>query len=141
MSDLRKFLEFGAEHSPISKFMLEHGQSFTIGPDTYKGRRMKRGQCFRNATLRAVRNPRLKYVEGYATVYGVPLQHAWNVRDDGALIDPTWEGTAKEHYFGVAFSTEYITSAMLKNGYYGALDGFYNRHTIKDLIEGKAKFK
>lgn len=134
-------LEFFAKHSPIDKFILENGQAFNIHPDTYKGRRMKQGMCFRNATLRALKYPNLRYVEGLATVHGVPLQHAWNVRDDGVLIDPTWQNIGKNEYFGVVFSNAYLEKAMTINGYYGALDGMYNRKTIQDLIEGKAQWR
>jgi len=142
----KEYLAFTAQHSPIDRFVLKHGRPFEIGPKTYEGKRMEAGLCFMNATLMAIDNSKLKYVEGYACVHGVALQHAWVVDENGFIIDPTWSETNPEKrihsdYFGVEFSTRYLKRATLLNGYYGLLDPYYAKETIEKLIKGRSKFR
>jgi hypothetical protein len=127
----------------IDRFMLKYGRTYRPGPETFSGRRARPQECFRNATNEALSN-KLTYVEGYVSVYGVPIHHAWNVGADGNLIDRTLSGDAHDRvtdYFGVAFSTSYLLEALSLNEHYGLLDGFYSRNTIADLIEGRADFQ
>lgn len=141
---MKDYLEHRAAFSkdPVTRFMLDHGQSFTIGPKTFEGPRMKRGECFCNATLKVLEDKRLLYVEGKVSIHGVPIDHAWNVDLEGNLIDFTLdnENGSVVKYFGVVFSTAYVRRATLKNGYYGLLDGYYARKTLPELVTGKVKF-
>lgn len=142
MTDMTKFLEFAAEHSPIHRFILENGRPFETGPQSFEGERMEQGACFSNATLKTLWDRKLNYVEGYACVHGVPLQHAWCVDRKGLIVDPTWSNEPHQtNYFGVQFSKKYLRMATLKNGYYGLLDAYYQRKTIPGLISGEAKFR
>lgn len=136
-----------SEHfnDPISRWMVQHGQSFQINPFTFSGERMEQGNCYENATLCAISAPEdVYYVEGKVTIYGVPINHAWNVTHDGALIDRTLvdkQDNRIGEYFGVVFSTRYLVKSIKKNGYYGLLDPCFSRKTVLKLIEGKVKFK
>jgi hypothetical protein len=125
----------------VFSFLAEHGRSYTSDPETFAGERMEQGMCYMNCTHSVLENPLLTYCEGFVSVYGVPLEHAWLLDRDGNVIDPTLtahpEGRVTE-YFGVAFSTEYLLQAAMRNKYYGLL-GYTSRKTLPKLIEGKAK--
>lgn len=143
---MRKYIEqrqmvFG---DPIAGFLLAHGRSFAIGPTTFEGPRMEQGRCFMNAThFSQSRDDLVVYVEGFVSVYGVPIHHAWTATPDGIVIDPTIDNGDKRigDYFGVAFAPRYVLQASFKNGVYGLLDLHYNRKTIKALLAGKADFQ
>ncbi|MCZ0984152.1 hypothetical protein O1L60_46175 [Streptomyces diastatochromogenes] len=63
--------------------------------------------CYSNAAryARDHRSEGLVYAEGFALPGGVdfPLAHAWCVRADGTVLDPTWADTPGRAYIGVAF--------------------------------------
>lgn len=132
VTSVRQYLELTAEMSAVSRFLLRNGRRWGVGPDTYDGPRGRRGQCYKNAALMALERRELTYVEGLATVVGVPLSHAWLVDGEGQVIDPTWGDGAG--YFGVAFSTEYLLRCITKNGRYGLLDG--RDETCRALVRG-----
>ena len=51
----------------------------------------KVGNCFGNAALIALQNPAWRYVEGFAGVENMMVQHAWNCLPNGdAAFDTTW---------------------------------------------------
>jgi hypothetical protein len=118
-------------------FMLQYGRPYTISAHTYLGPRDEPKACFKNATHLAIFDSRLTYVEGYISMYGVPIEHAWVVKD-GFVIDPTIkdnkDGRITE-YFGVPFITEYVEKACKANGIYGLLDYFYAGKTAPKLYE------
>ena len=93
-----------------------------------------------NATHLAL-NEGLTYVEGKIQLYGVVIDHAWCVGEDGIVIDPTLttgpDGTMHcvGNYFGIPFITAYVQKACLKNKVYGLLDGYGSRKTLPKLIE------
>jgi hypothetical protein len=121
-----------------SRFMLTHGRDYQIGPDTYKGRRGARKQCFMNAAKLALRNSKLTYVEGKVACYGLPIDHAWCVTDDGFVVDPTVRNGDDGHisdYFGVPFHVSYLAAAIRENNSYGLLDYFYANKTAPKLYE------
>src|ERR1019366_9509755 len=89
--------------------------------------------------LAAIGNPSLTYVEGYITVHGVPIKHAWTVDEDGQVVDSTIDGAGKvDNYFGVPFSTTYLEKTLVKNKVYGLLD-FNSLKTLKPLLRGDEK--
>lgn len=144
-TDVKAFLRFSAEQarSRVAAFILEHGKFYELGPHTFKGRRRAQGMCYMNATRVAIENRSMTYVEGVVTVYGVPIDHAWNVDPEGNTVDTTIrdaEDCRMADYFGVAFSTEYVLAASLKNRVYGLL-GYNSRKTIPDLLSGKADWR
>jgi hypothetical protein len=128
--------------SKFDLWLAEHGRQYMIDEKTYAGRRMQMKQCFTNASRLVVHDRSLTYCEGYVSVYGVPIHHAWVIDKNDKVRDPTLREDSKIpkcEYFGVAFTLEYVTKSMLINEVYGLLDGYYNRKTIRDLIEGREK--
>jgi hypothetical protein len=77
------------------------------------------GYCYENATMCAIDNAQFRYVEGYASMQGIPLPHAWvyDISTD-THYDPTWIGIGSD-YHGVAFSTKFLLSFSIETGYYG----------------------
>ena len=149
MSDTRKFLEFerdawrklGLARAAFIDFLLEHGRDYPTGPQTYAGRRDPAKRCFMNATLLALGDDSLTYVEGRVSVCGLAIEHAWCVDADGIVIDTTLapsptDGTRDRitGYFGIPFQTDYLRKASLLNGVYGLL-GFEARKTLHKLVE------
>lgn len=87
----------------------------------------KRGpskECFRNAALLAVNEPRLAYVEGYGLRAGLalPIHHAWCVDEEDAVVDVTWSDPEHCAYYGVRFVRAMLVDALIQNEVYGILD-------------------
>ena len=123
------------EHA-FTRFMLNHGRDYAIGPETFAGPRDPQGQCYRNAALLAFRDDAMTYVEGNVSVHTVPISHAWCINADGIVIDPTITPDVEiGDYFGVPFRTDYVRKACLHNRFYGLLDIFSARKTLPKLIE------
>ena len=141
---LRMTTSFQDKHLPKGvksrdKFVLDNGQPFVANGETYKGKRGPMKMCYMNATKEALDNPDRTYVEGFVSVHGVPIQHAWTVDKTGQIYDPTINpDQGISGYFGVPFSTDYLLKASLKNGVYGLL-GHESRKTLTPLLEGNAK--
>jgi hypothetical protein len=111
----------------LAKFLLAHGRTFAIDERTFKGRRMTIKQCFSNATRMVCRDPSLTYVEGFVSVI-MPVHHAWVMRPDGGIIDPTLRikgrvGPPPHDYFGVPFAAEFLSRFLVETGVFGLLDG------------------
>jgi hypothetical protein len=141
---MRKQFEAMHQAWPDNKmvaFMLEHGRDYAIGPYTFSLPRDEPKACFKNATLLALRLPHLTYVEGKVGVYGIPIEHAWCVDEEGIVVDTTLDrctdGTFDRigPYFGVPFRTEYVSRAVFRNKSYALLDLFYAPKTLPLLIE------
>lgn len=129
----------------LYQFINKHGMDCRFDPD--KSFEITPGvaqECFKNATDRALAYENLTYVEGYVTIYGVPISHAWLIDKTGLVLEPTLRpndavGRIGE-YFGIPFDTNYVLKAAVKNKVYGLLDPYYARKTFKRLVEGKDKF-
>lgn len=120
-------------------FLLREGQVFEVDDKTYAGRRMQAQHCFENAAL-TMQVTDLLYAEGYVTVCGVPIHHAWNVDAKGRVRDRTLQiGSGGHEYFGVAFDPKFVTHGMFVNRYYGLLDPAFNKHTAIPLFKGEAQ--
>lgn len=140
MSYLRQHMEMRRQAfgpNLPNDFMLQYGRTYTITPDTYSGPRGEPKNCYGNATHLATFDSRLTYVEGYTSIHGVPIEHAWLADADGNVIDPTIEGADGRigEYFGVPFITEYVRKATRANNVYGVLDYFYANKTAPKLYE------
>lgn len=117
------------------KLVLEHGKAYATGPDTYAGKRGTPHHCYENATKRVLQNPDLEltYVEGYMTVHGIPLKHAWAVDKRGLVVDPTIKpGPEVKGYFGVAFSNDYVRATMMQTRMYGVISMSSNRDMFRN---------
>lgn len=95
-------------------FVLQHGEVFDPIPLPNEFEYGPEKACFGNSLMLA-EFLGLTYVEGYA--FGpadFPIHHAWNVDDEGRLIDVTWSAISEETgermpmpgaaYLGVRFS-------------------------------------
>lgn len=106
-------------------FLLEHGREFKAGrlPKRWLSQCGKWKECFRNSSLAALDNPKLRYVEGYATgVIPVPMHHAWCIdSNDDRVVDLTWKDQQKCAYFGVIFRAAWLRSFLLQHKVYGVL--------------------
>jgi len=127
--------------NPYYDFLLAHGHEYPTGPNTYAGPRGEAKACYMNATHLAIMDTHMTYCEGKATVFGVPLDHAWCIDPDGVVVDPTFEpvmlngATREAEYFGVPLRTDYVLRACKLNRIYGCLDFFYARRTVPKLFE------
>lgn len=145
--EVKSFAEYLDARSRFTKskydaWIVEHGREYQIDEDTYFGRRMRRRECFANASRLAMEDHSLTYCEGYVSVFGVPIHHAWVINTHDKVRDPTLKKDPKipvREYFGVAFSTDYVMKSLLINDTYGLLDGFYSQKTFIPLINGHTK--
>lgn len=143
-NEVKKFLEtmtaFMGDKAPekcvygsMYEFVLVNGRAYDPPKD---GPGMMNGECFKNAADMAVGNPRMTYVEGFATTGMLPVFHAWCVDEDGNVVDPTW-GTKGTAYFGVPFPTKYLTHVLCSRGYYGVIDAWLGDGDPWPLLSGK----
>lgn len=123
------------------KLLLEHGQAFATTPHTYDGKRGTPHHCYENSAKIAMQGTHarlsdgkdgLTYVEGYMTVSGVPLKHAWLVNKRGEVIDPTIVGHPDvKGYFGVPFKTSYVEHTAMTTKYWGIISMQTNRDMFR----------
>lgn len=140
-SDMRRQLEsrrvaFG-KNIP-NDFLLDNGRDYAIGQFSFSLPRQEAQACFANATHLAVDMPHLTYVEGKVACFGVPLDHAWCIDQEGLVVDPTIRDGHDGHisgYFGIAFRTDYVRKAALTNRNYGVLDYFHAGKTAPQLYK------
>lgn len=123
-------------------FVAKHGKAYKFNEASLEGGIAQ--QCYKNAALEAMSNPDVTYVEGFVSVYGVPIAHAWVVTEDGVVRDVTIAGSKKDKgmirgYFGVPIKTGFLSRTLLKSKVYGILVGSDNPKTVKLVIEADPK--
>ena len=89
-----------------------------------KVKRPKRGECFYNALMFCLANPKAEYWEGKACA-GNPwtVDHAWVVLD-GKVIDFTWEGMRESeecYYLGCHIPTAFVSKLANERGEAGSV--------------------
>jgi predicted ABC-type ATPase len=129
---------FRTETSPgqasTEKMVLDNGVQFRVTPQTFKGKRYTAKLCYMNAAKIAMSNPDRTYVEGFITLHGVPIQHAWTVDKKGNVFDTTIkESKDIQGYFGVPFETDYVAKTALKTKVWGIIS-----HTNRDLFDANS---
>jgi hypothetical protein len=82
----------------------------------------KKGMCYMNALHAALRYRDLTYVEGYAYDGTIPIHHAWLVRRDGRVLDPTWGYRPDAVYVGIPFRTTWALDRVVAQDRYGLLE-------------------
>ena len=127
----------------IAHFVLLHGIERAGSPLANGAPLMKMKECFRNATLLAVRAG-YRYAEGYAIRpdLGIPMHHGWCVDDAGRVIDPTWRDPERCFYLGVEADAHKVAAIVTRIGYYGILATGVQYHydVMDDLRPGFAAF-
>ena len=116
-------------YSSAYELILRHG-TYSRGPLRLPAgvRQGERKECFANATRLALSGGGMTYCEGYATGVLIPVQHAWCVRADGTVVDPTWSGRldrpadSEVEYAGVRVARELLAEIALRTGVYGMLE-------------------
>lgn len=106
-------------------FVLRNGCAMTDILPVPKGKMRKLKECFYNASMLAIFDPRFAYCEGYATAV-IPVPHAWCIakhKGKWMVWDNTWRQPGTE-YYGVAITTEYLKQSLLSNKYYGVIDAY-----------------
>ena len=128
----------GGMESPAN-FILKNGHPYVANAKTFEGKRDPMHECYRNATLQALNNKDRTYVEGYVSVHGVPIEHAWTVDKEGQIYDSTINpDLGISGYFGIPFKRDYVLAAGLLNKKYGLL-GYESRKTMEPLLKGKTE--
>lgn len=125
-SGLKTYLEmiskFYGDQPSVPKFILEHGREWPVDDKSFIGGTPH--QCYMNAAHAVLENPKLTYVEGYISVHGVPISHAWTVDEQGKVRDYTIrDPKGIQGYYGVPFQQKFLEKQLLKNKIYGLLDG------------------
>lgn len=132
--DLAESLEKAGMAKNVFSIVAKHGMTFKsqerpahITKDTPK-------ECFKNAFLLAY-GTGLVYAEGYISVHGIPIHHAWCLDELGNVIDPTIDGQENHEYFGIPFVMEFVFDVLTKSRMYGILDNLGFRKIYE--LEGK----
>lgn len=102
-------------------FILAHGRSFTFDLTSFQGTRGTAHKCYMNAGKAAL-DGLGTYVEGYVSVGGVPIAHAWLTDAAGQVHDLTLSkpGSVRE-YFGVPFRVDFLQRRVLETRLWGLL--------------------
>ena len=122
------------------QLMLDHGQTFHATPRTQDGPKDPAHECYANAGRRALLGQGT-YVEGYISVQGVPIEHAWLVDKQGRVKDPTIRGNDVDTYFGIPITNDYLRSTVMKTKVWGVLGGMYNRDLYESPVPSNFKAK
>lgn len=106
----------------LSSFVLARGRAYTAAPRPKGMRKMTNKLCFRNALYTVWEDRSLTYVEGYALAFnGIPCEHAWAVRPDGTVVDPTWYDPDLAAYYGVEIPLDIVHGRIIRNNVFGIL--------------------
>ncbi|MET9118839.1 hypothetical protein ABZX38_32185 [Streptomyces longwoodensis] len=83
--------------------LLALGRRHTPAPRPKSLTGMPARLCYSNAAryARDHHTQGLLYAEGFAATLDVYLSHAWTVRPDGCVIDPTWDDEPGRAYVGI----------------------------------------
>lgn len=132
--DLKNYLEFVVrsvtrktreDHRWLcyEAMVLDRGRAYEPARRPKGLRKQQNRQCFRNATMLALKDRTLRYAEGWAcSEIGIPVQHAWCVTREGRVVDPTWPSPEKATgYYGMEFDIEDVIAACTGSGYYGLI--------------------
>ena len=139
LQKLGEMQEKGSRFGSPANFILKNGHPYTVNNKTYEGPRDPMHECYRNATLAALKNNGRTYVEGYISVHGVPIEHAWTVDKTGQVYDSTiTPAMGITGYYGVPFKSDYVMAAGLMNKQYGLM-GYDSRKTLEPLLKGKTE--
>lgn len=104
----------------VEGFILRHGRGYPTDEGSFVGG--KPHMCYENTLKASLESDSLTYVEGYISVHGISIHHAWNVDEGGVVRDHTiGDRKGVQGYFGVPLRTDYALRSTLSRGYYGVL--------------------
>jgi hypothetical protein len=89
------------------RYVLDHGRSFIPAPLPVSVEPGKGLDCYMNTRFLRLEHlirfhrPGWSYAEGYGLAEGRAVRHAWNVADDGTVVDQTWPAPESKAYLGV----------------------------------------
>jgi len=132
------------KYNSMYEFVLAEGERFEAAnfedvADQYPGTCRTKKECFRNAHVLATCY-NLTYVEGYASSFGLPMEHAWCViPGSDKVIDPTWDYDPENTYLGIRFNTKYVNKIILKREMYGVIDNWEQKWPL--LQHGVTNYK
>lgn len=99
---------------------------------SFMGKRGTKKQCYANAGRIAL-DGNMTYVEGYVSIYGVPVAHAWVLNKQGMVIDPTLDSHKSIlEYYGIPIQADYLRQTVLRTKVWGVLDVMNNRNILTD---------
>ena len=110
----------------LHNYLAAYGQEWQAAPLPHGMKTGPAKQCYANATQAVIANPTWRFVEGVAfskATGDLPFLHAWAVKPDGTVVDPTWPHPEHGRYFGVAYDRDSYLTHALRTGYYGVLGG------------------
>jgi hypothetical protein len=111
-------------HQDVKNYVAAYGQEFTSAPLPAGVEKGPDNQCYRNASLLVMEDKSLDFAEGFAEADGLPglaFQHAWAVKADGTVVDPTWKNPEKSKYFGVVYKRDAYLKHLYKSKFYGVI--------------------
>lgn len=78
-------------------------------------------ECFKNSFHVSLEHG-IDYCEGFADAgFGILIHHAWNVDQDGKVIDSTWDNPEDCQYFGIRASIDILLEEVERKSIYGLL--------------------
>jgi hypothetical protein len=113
-----------ANFRSIEEFMLFNGRVFDR-PSNENLSELKGfpQQCFENAAMIVLCCPdRYIYCEGYVSISGFPLQHAWMTNERGDLFEVTAD-RPHDKYVGIAITTSFLKVRLNRTKYFGLFTG------------------
>ncbi len=121
---LREFAAMvaGVQGKGPAAIVSDSGRAYHFEEDSFGGSKRTQGKCYQEAGRAALADPSLTYVEGYVSVHGVPIEHAWTADSSGKVWDSTLKDSAGiKGYFGVPFKTDYLRETILRTKVWGLL--------------------
>jgi len=116
---------------PDFRALLDKGRFWTPQPLPREYELATPKQCFKNAGQLSLVHTELRYCEGYALGFVIPVHHAWLVDESGMVIDPTWRikprGRKNVHdpadlgYFGIVYEQGRFWEIIRQRGRWGTL--------------------
>jgi hypothetical protein len=123
-SILQRYLEMidrATNGNSVPSAILKHGKRYEP-PAVPRPKGIKKGKahrCYETSYYLCV-NKGFRYVEGYATVHNIPMEHAWVLDKHGNVIETTWE-TPGEEYYGIEIDIQTIHKIYLETKFHGVL--------------------
>jgi hypothetical protein len=133
--ELRTYMEgWGKLGMKNFEWLAEHGQGYEIDENTFIGGKPQ--MCYMNTFNAVINHPErdLTYVEGYMSVHGVPIHHAFAVTKDGKVRDYTIKKQDVGRiggYFGVPFKDKYVLGAAMRTKLYGVTTYQNMKHVME----------